>query len=127
MVPTADRDTPRAAGNTPFRQTNGQALGLTGTDESLDGIHLSSKHDPVQEEYRAESLILRRCADVSVCRQRRQKRRHVIRAKRVRVLHAVVVNVAPNPRGVGRLGAPAVMPDANGAAYLLHRLGAGVS
>jgi hypothetical protein len=76
----------------------------------------------IEEQERAERLVLRRRADATLRREPRQKRGDLGGAHVRRMPLAMEENVPPNPIGVGVLGSPAVMFCANRLTNAIEQL-----
>ena len=102
------------------RQDDGEALSSAGANHAIGDVDVPAKHDSVQEQDRAQRLILSRRADVTFGRQRREKRCDVIWPEGLRVTHPMEADVTSDPAGVGLLGSPTVAPKPDRTTYLLH-------
>jgi hypothetical protein len=92
-------------------------LGPLGAHDRAEPGEIDLEHLTVQEQERAEGLVLRGGRHASVHGQPGQEARDLRRSQLDRVALAVEDNVAPDPRDVALLGAPAA-----GAQRLAHAI-----
>src|SRR3989338_6526594 len=79
------------------------------------------EHVAVEEQERAERLVLGRGGDAALDRQRAQEAGDLGRSHLGRVALAVEEDVAADPRDVGLLGAPAVVTGTHGVAHAVEQ------
>jgi hypothetical protein len=75
----------------------------------------SVEHIPVQEEHRAQRLVLRRRADSPLAREHRHKGQHLTLVEPIGMLETAEHDVPPHPADILFLGATAVMARADRA------------
>ena len=84
------------------RESSGKSLRFLRALHTGNSIKLLAEHIPMNEKQRAERLILRRCGDVALGRQVREKSLDLGRPHRVRMAFSVEKNKAANPVNVAR-------------------------
>src|SRR5439155_2689779 len=91
----------------------------------LEPREADAEHLTVEEEQRAQRLVLGGGGHVALDRQGGEEARDLGRAHRGRVALAVEEDVAMDPRDVDLLGAAAPMASAEGGAYPVEQAGLG--
>src|SRR5262249_34360252 len=81
-----------------------------------------TQHVAIEEEHRAEGLILRRRGHTLVDGQRRHKSGNLRCTQVTWVPHAMEADVTPNPVRIGLFGPPAVLSRANLLAHALEQI-----
>jgi hypothetical protein len=102
-----------------------EAQGTLRAYEVVEPRDVQFEHVAVEEQERAESLVLGGRRHVVVDRQGAQEGRELGRAHVGGVALAVEKNVAADPRDVGVLGPPAVVAKAEGEANSIQQAGLG--
>ena len=97
-------------------QDDGQVMRALRVDEVVQPGDVLLEDLAVEKEERAEGLVLRRCRDLPIDGQRRQKVRELRRSHLGRMALAVEEDVAADPGDIRLLGATAIVPDADGLA-----------
>ena len=95
-------------------------MGLLGPQDILDTFQGPIEHDFVEEENRAERLILRRSRNVSLDRQIGEELTDLGLAHLQRVPLPMKKNELLGPEHIGILGADAVMQSANTIPHLVE-------
>ncbi len=86
-----------------------------------DRAELSFQHVAVEEDERAQRLILRRCRHALLDRERRQELPDFLGPHRLRMALAVINDEPAHPVDIRLLRAPAPVPDTQGIADLIEQ------
>jgi hypothetical protein len=105
------------------RQYHGQANGPLGTHDVVEPRQVLLQHISVEEEQRAQGLVLGGGGDLSVHGQRAEELRHLGAAHPEGMALVVKEDVPAGPRDVGLLGAPTVVAGAHRRTHAVEQAG----
>ena len=104
-------------------QDDGQALGPLRADDAVEPWEIELQHVAVQEEQRAQRLVLSRGGHLALDRERAEELGDLRRAHVDWISLAVEEDVSTDPRDVRLLGAATVVAGAQGAANTVEETG----
>ena len=107
------------------RENHGDALGQLRARRSLQPFQLSPEDGAIEEQDRAEGLVLRRGRDAKARGQGREESRDLGLGHGVGMAAAAEHDEAADPEDVGLLGARRVVARTDGLAHLIQQAGLG--
>jgi hypothetical protein len=87
----------------------------------IDGSRIKTKNLPIQEQQRAERLVLRRRADLPFHGEVGEIPTDLVTTHLRRMPLAVKDNEPPNPRGIGLFGPAAIVTKTHRLAYSIEQ------
>src|SRR5262245_4271291 len=105
------------------REHHGEAGRPAGTHDVIEPGQLDSEHLAIEEQERAQRLILGGSRHAALDGERAEEARHLWSAELGGMALAVKEDVAPDPGDAGFLGAATVMPDPERRAHPIEQAG----